>query len=301
MKSAGSTLKTYLTAAQASSDVRLIYAECYTFTLSNGTVLRYTSADVPIIYGGSTFSASGPIIQGFKFHSTIGLNVDQQELDLWSWPTYSDSGVALSPAPPTVGGMPFMAAIKVGLFDGCAVQRDRVFFSDRIGGTIIGGVTLFSGGVMMIEECGRLTAKLTVGSELRRLSVQMPRNTYSATCNHSLYDAGCGIVPFSVAGSGITLAGCTTKVLLTAGADVKFIGGYLTWLDGPFVGRTFGIKNAITGTSFTLTTPMPAAPGTDSYQSYPGCDHTAATCLGRFNNLQNFRGFPFVPEPQSAQ
>jgi hypothetical protein len=33
---------------------------------------------------------------------------------------------------------------------------------------------------------------------------------------------------------------------------------------------------------------------------YKGCDKTTATCAGRFNNLANFRGYPFVPPPELA-
>ena len=28
---------------------------------------------------------------------------------------------------------------------------------------------------------------------------------------------------------------------------------------------------------------------------YAGCDKTPQTCKNKFNNLQNFRGFPYIP------
>jgi hypothetical protein len=28
---------------------------------------------------------------------------------------------------------------------------------------------------------------------------------------------------------------------------------------------------------------------------FPGCDHTLATCSGKFSNTANYGGFPFMP------
>ena len=36
------------------------------------------------------------------------------------------------------------------------------------------------------------------------------------------------------------------------------------------------------------------APG-DTFAVYPGCDKRLETCIGRFNNVINFRGEPYVP------
>ena len=47
--------------------------------------------------------------------------------------------------------------------------------------------------------------------------------------------------------------------------------------------------------------PLPSTPATgDAFTVAFGCDHTRGTCQGKFNNLVNFRGFPFVPPPQIA-
>ena len=47
--------------------------------------------------------------------------------------------------------------------------------------------------------------------------------------------------------------------------------------------------------------PLPFAPSPgDAFTVYAGCDHTQGTCQGRFNNLANFRGFPYVPPPELA-
>lgn len=47
--------------------------------------------------------------------------------------------------------------------------------------------------------------------------------------------------------------------------------------------------------------PLQSAPASgDAFTVYQGCDHTPGTCRSKFNNLPNFRGFPYVPPPQMA-
>ena len=38
----------------------------------------------------------------------------------------------------------------------------------------------------------------------------------------------------------------------------------------------------------------------DDYNIYPGCDQTTDICLARFNNADNFRGFPYIPRFEEA-
>ena len=61
------------------------------------------------------------------------------------------------------------------------------------------------------------------------------------------------------------------------------------------------IKSAVAGVSLSLMYPLPSAVTTgDGFTVAMGCDHTRGTCQNRFANLANFRGFPFVPPPQTA-
>jgi uncharacterized phage protein (TIGR02218 family) len=71
---------------------------------------------------------------------------------------------------------------------------------------------------------------------------------------------------------------------------------------------TSGANNGISRTirandgsgNFTLINPLPnpLAPG-DAFTVFPGCDLTTSRCLAKFNNLNNFKGTPFVPLPQT--
>ncbi|MGH7247352.1 MAG: phage BR0599 family protein, partial [Pseudomonadota bacterium] len=70
---------------------------------------------------------------------------------------------------------------------------------------------------------------------------------------------------------------------------------------GVNAGVTATVGSVVAGASMTLLYPLESVPATgDGFTVYFGCDHTMATCQSKFNNLANFRGFPFVPPPQMA-
>jgi len=47
--------------------------------------------------------------------------------------------------------------------------------------------------------------------------------------------------------------------------------------------------------------PVPIAPSAgDALTVYPGCDKQQSTCSAKFNNLQHFEGFPYIPTPETA-
>ena len=183
MKPASSALVTYLNNARANPDMPLIMADIFTFTMLSGTILCYTNVDVTFTYNGNTYLANSILVDGLKYKASVGLEVDQQQIT-----------VAALSTDTITGGAPFLQALRDGSFDGCEIERDRVFFSDVIGGTAIGSVTLFKGRLGVIDEIGRTSAKLTVNSDLVLLDIDMPRNVYQPTCLHTLYDSGCTLV-----------------------------------------------------------------------------------------------------------
>jgi hypothetical protein len=69
-------------------------------------------------------------------------------------------------------------------------------------------------------------------------------------------------------------------------------------------GNNSGSRRPIlTNSSDTITVMWPfvvAIDAADTYNIYPGCDQTTSICLGRFNNADNFRGFPYIPRFEEA-
>lgn len=288
MRAASTALIAFLNAARANPDATIYFADCFTFTLLAGPVLRWTNADYPVTYNGDLFSASGPMVDGLKYKCAAGLEVDRQQIAVAARPT------------DLVNGALVLMQISDGAFDGATMQRDRVFMSAP-GAPIVGGVTLFHGRVSTVDSVGRTQAQLTVASDLVVLDPDMPRNVFGPTCLHVLFDAGCGLAASSFSLASTAGAGSTAATINFAGASANFVQGSLVFTTGANANVRATVRSVVAGTSATLQFPLPAAPSVgDAFTVYWGCDHTQATCSGKFANLARFRGFPFVPPPQVA-
>ena len=288
MKSASPALIAFLNAARAAPDAPIAFADCFTFILATGLTLTYTNVDQPVSYNGAVFAANGPLVQGLKYRCSVGLDVDKQQITIAARST------------DLVGGAMFLAALCDGAFDGCLVQRDRVFMS-ALGQPPVGGVTLFHGRLSTVDQVGRTSAKVTVASDLVLLDMDMPRNLYAPTCLHTLYDSGCGVPRGTYATNGTVAAGSTTSLINFSSALAMHAQGSIVFSSGANANLRSTVKSAVAGASLTLMYPLPSPPAVgDAFTVYAGCDHTSATCQTRFNNLANFRGFPYVPPPQVA-
>ncbi len=288
MKTTTSAVTAAIDAARAAIDAPICFAECFTFTLATGTILTWTNVDQPVTYNGATFSATGPLVQGLKYKGSVGLEVDKQQINIAARPT------------DLISGSPVLNAIREGAFDGAIVQRDRVFLI-AIGGTVIGGVTMFHGRVSTVDSVGRTQAQITVASDLVILDYDMPHNMYSPTCVHVLYDSGCGVIRGTYSASGMVGAGSTMSVINTSVAAAGHAQGSIVFTSGLNANVRATVRSVIAGTSLTLMYPLPDPPSPgDAFTVAFGCDHTRGTCQSKFNNLANFRGFPFVPPPQIA-
>ena len=177
MKSTTTAVINLINAAIASNDAPLAIAECFQFTSTVGTIYAWTNVDYPVVYNGLTFLATGPLVNGLKYKGGVGLEVDKQQLTIAARPT------------DTINGAPFLIALRDGAFDGAAIIRHRVFL-DAPGGNVVGGVIMFQGRISTVDHVGRTQATVTVASDLVILDYQMPRNLYSPTCVHTLYDFG---------------------------------------------------------------------------------------------------------------
>jgi uncharacterized phage protein (TIGR02218 family) len=159
---------------------------------------------------------------------------------------------------------------------------------------------LFKGRLGVIDSIGRTSAKLTVNSDLVLLDKDMPRNVYQPTCLHTLYDSGCTLSKSAHGANGTVGAGATNTVIPCA-ASANYLHGSITFTSGANAGDTATVGSVNPGVSLTLIYPLEnvPAPG-DGFTVYWGCDHTRATCINKFGNGANYRGFPFVPPPQMA-
>jgi len=152
-----------------------------------------------------------------------------------------------------------------------------VFWKGRVGGARLSGSEL----VLKCEP---------IATSLKRIGL---RARYQLICRHALYSAGCGALKenFMVNGAVAAVSGATIEVAAAASKpDGYFVAGMLATNEGQrmIVGHT--------GANLTMVAPMPSLAIGDSVRLYAGCDHSMSTCLDRFSNLDNFGGFPYIPQ-----
>jgi hypothetical protein len=260
VKSASSATQAILAAGQ------FLRADLYTFTLVGGTVLRYTTADVPLIVGGAQY-LSGLNIRRGSLRQSAGLEVASLDLTIEPQP---DNAAG----PVTVSGVPFLAGVRAGLFDGARVLMQKLFLTSWAD-TSPGAVAWFQGRVNE-ARAGRVSASLTLHSDLELLNVAMPRNILQAGCLHTF-------------ASGLTQA------------DGYFDLGRITFLSGPNFNVSRTVRRSFNASGVVeLVSPLPTAPGVgDTFAIRAGCDKRQTTCETKFANLARFRGYPYIPVPET--
>lgn len=283
MKTVAGSVSTYL----ATFPTEFLMADAYTFTLANGTVLRWTNAQQDFKLGANTWSSVGPVIERSSCRQVLGVEVDTLDL------TVAASSSLL------VAGVTLLQALRSGVFDGATCLLNRVFFTASgvlVNSTGTGDLILFSGQVADVEV-GRTSATIRVNSFLQLLQTQLPRNTYQPGCLNTVYDSGCTLVKATYAVTGTALSGSTATALNVSMAQSAgyFDQGVLAFTSGPNNGLTRTVR-AYTGGVMTLVSPFPSVPASgNTFTVRPGCDKSQATCTSKFANQANFRGQPYVP------
>jgi uncharacterized phage protein (TIGR02218 family) len=270
---------------------RMFYmADLYTFTLSTGTVLRYTGHDRNVTFSNNVFT-SMPTKRG-AIKEAVDINVDTLEVDMYP------------PATELVMGLPFLQAVAVGIFDGCQLQVERAFFADQPNffmGFPVGALIRFVGNMAsMVLDRGSVA--FTINSFIELLNIQLPRNVYQPGCLHTLYDTGCAILKSNFSTTSVVTSG-STKTLINCGlsqAARYFDLGTIDFTAGPNVNTSRTVKSYTPGV-VQLTFPLNFVPvNGDSFTAHPGCDKTSNMCTVKFNNLINFRGYEYIPVAETA-
>jgi uncharacterized phage protein (TIGR02218 family) len=290
VKSANAALVTFLNGLRPNSDAPLQVGDLFTIWLANGTILTYANLDLPVSWNGYSYSASSILISGLRFKCALGVNVDSQQIMISARST------------DTLGGVPFLQALQQGAFDGAIIQREKAFFSSwaTTNGALvpIGTAIMFKGRVSSIDQIGRTSAQITVAADTVFLNIDMPRRLWSPQCTHVLYDTGCALARGTFSAAGAVGAGATNVWIPWNAASGNYAQGTVTFTSGANSGAVRTIK-AANSSGLLLAYPLPNVPAVgDAFTTAQGCDHTMPTCQSRFNNLANFRGYPFVPPPQ---
>jgi len=262
-----------------------VLADLWTITLSNGTVLHWTSSQQALTVGGTAFNV-GPPIQRDTVTFKLGLGIDELKL------TVTDDGGTL------INGTPIVTAAWQNMFDLAEVRLDR-FVSDSWSNTAVGSTEYFTGLVGDVSVHGK-TVELTVESALAQLKATFPRTYQLPQCSNTLYDGVCGLLAANFTSSGTVGAGASARSFTLSGVskpDGYFTLGKIKFTSGANAGQVRQVKD-YTGGVVTLAYPLYQVPAQgDALDAIAGCDKTRPTCNGTFNNITHFRGFPYIPDP----
>ena len=125
------------------------------------------------------------------------------------------------------------------------------------------------------------------------------RAMYQSTCNHMLYGPDCTKdrelfrVPFtvdSVSTDGLTI---TSSQLGAAAANFFDGGGFVE--RGGVDRRTILSGGGGGNDTIVILYPFPDLLVGETLDAFAGCDRTRETCNTKFDNLDNFGGWPFIP------
>lgn len=295
MRTATSALRTLL-----DSKVALGTADLYTITLLDGTILRWASTDDDIYMDGNTFSAAGPIVERSTWSMTQKMEVPTLDLRI----------LASNDAAFDIGGVNIKSLAHNLGFDGATVRLQRIFWpADGPWGdttTGLGSITLFIGpvGSVQINSTG-IVIKAKGANVI--FNQKFPRNVYQPSCVNTLFDGACTISRVANTHSAAVGSGSNTVVLQFSGGTApipvaSLLLGTVQFTSGPNNGVSRSIKAVASGPDvIRFSYPLEFTPGIgDTVTVTVGCDKTPGVCAARFSNLDNFRGFPYVPQSSIA-
>ena len=253
---------------------------CWKLTRADGTVFGFTDHDRDLAFDGVTYEA----VSGFTataIETRLGLAVDNLDV----------MGALRSDAITETD-------LSNGLFDNAAIEIWWVNWSDVAQRVI-----------MRVGNIGEVSrGKTAFSAEVRGLAHKLDQQVgriYQAHCDADLGDSRCKIDLNGSAykGSGVVSSAAGGRVFKATGLAAYsaswFARGKVTWATGDNQGvsmeiKTHGLESGIA--SFELWQPMGKAIAIgDTFEVHAGCAKDFATCLAKFANGINFRGFPHIP------
>lgn len=297
MKNNG-VLKTYLDANN-----RYEMADLVKITPVIGNSIYLTNADRDVVLSGNTYSSS--TIGFIRSYTTIKTGVEVDTMDIALYP--------LNPAYEPITSESLVSACVKGYFDNAQIIVSRAFFPDTYGTTSTDYVVwLFTGSVHEANP-SRNSIKLSVKSELDKLTMTLPRNVYQPSCVNTLYDSNCQLneASYTQSATVVSYTASTNTLVInlngTARSTDWFNLGTVIFTQGnnQYAYRQVKTSTFNSGSQHTivLTAPLMWTPVVgDTLNIKVGCDKTATGTNGclRLNNSANFRGFPDIPRNETA-
>ena len=246
----------------------------------DGFQLGFTDHDLPLAFEGIEFEANGGLTAGTLVQTT-GLSIDNTE----ALGALSDDRIIEDD-------------INAGLYDGAHVTAWLVNWKD-----VAARKVLFVGTIGEIKRGdGSFEAELRGLTEALN---QAQGRSYLKSCSAILGDGTCKV---DALGAAYSVQVPVAEVIDRKTFAFEGVGGYdLRWFEKGRVDIVSGFGTSLTGVIrkdevdgarriITLLEPLKAdIQAGDGFRLTAGCDKTAATCAGKFGNILNFQGFPFIP------
>jgi len=259
--------------------------ELFEFTLKLGTSYYFTDHNEDIDWGTPSKRYKALPIQREPVNVSLNLEVDTVELQL--------AGITSEL---------FNAAMNNQL-DGVQVTIKRAMWDQNSASgfefiVFIGtGTPTFNRNILI----------LTCSSILNSLNVVVPRNCFQQPCNYILFGSGCELIQSDYVVSSTATADATNDYEILdstftppPGDTKKYNLGELRITSGDNVGCRRTIINTEAG-KLIVSVPFPSKILVGvTFDYYPGCDKTPEVCRDRFNNIENFYGFVYLPAPEES-
>lgn len=255
-------------------------ARCWRITRSDGQVLGFTDHDQPLIFADTSHEPAAGFAAS-DMPASLGLSVDTSDI----------SGALVS-------SVLVEADLTAGLYDNARVEV-----------WLVNWTTLEERLLLEVGSIGEITRMGSAfKAEIRSLSHTLDQERgriISAICDADFADQRCGVDAnnplYSSQGTVKEVIG--PRRLRVSGVGSVPVGylarGSLKWSSGENLARRSEIRDDHddgVGRILDLWD-QPArllAPG-DHFDALAGCDKRFATCVNRYANASNFRGFPHLP------
>jgi uncharacterized phage protein (TIGR02218 family) len=240
---------------------------------SGSTYWYYTNGDVSVTFESNDYVPAAITRNSVEYNSTLDISTMKvQFLPIAS---------------------PVVQYIAINPIDIVWIEISRLFRDqDPLEKSVI-----FIGQIKSVSFKGLNAEAECVGFE-HFLKMNIPTFRYSPTCNHKVFDSLCGLTSATYKVSA-TITLDATETQLTSSSFSSYDNGYFVGGLVQYSGESRPIV-AHVGSKITMGYRMTGLVTSVVVDAYPGCDGTPETCKNKFDNIENFFGFPFIPDENPA-
>lgn len=160
----------------------------------------------------------------------------------------------------------------------------------------ISAMVIFIGQIKSVSFKGPQAKVSCVGFEYI-LKQSIPIGKFQKACNHSVFDDKCSLNRSSYETETAVTVSDKGLILTSEDFGLKVNGyfsrGFVLFDNGGHIERRMITQHS--GNNIKLRFKFLDLVNFDTVKAYPGCDQREITCKDKFDNLDNFQGFIFIP------